>query len=78
MLNGMNTASECSGKESQMESCTKPQYSAISDHSLIKGSPQDIRDWLMLLPAAFPVSRSQSPENEQGEGWKEYLKGAKK
>lgn len=35
-----------------------PRSLAMSEHSLVKGTPQAIRDWLMSLPEASPVSRS--------------------
>src|SRR3990167_1449797 len=49
------TAKGLSHKESKMESLTTPQYTAISEHSLMAGTPQAIREWLMSLQEASPV-----------------------
>src|SRR5574337_2092640 len=38
---------ELSHNESGTESLTMPQYSAISEHSSVKGTPKHIREWLM-------------------------------
>lgn len=62
-LNGMNTASESSLHESEMGTLTTPQFSAISTHSLIKASPQAIRDWLMLSLADFRASHIVQQES---------------
>ena len=65
MLNGQNTARKLSHKESKTESSMKPQYSAISEHSLVKGTPDDIEAWLMSLVGDSHVSPSQSQENNK-------------
>lgn len=46
-----------------MASCTTRQFSAISEHSLVKGTPSDIEAWLTSLPPASPASLSALPEN---------------
>ncbi len=64
MSNGTTTVNECSNNESKMEFLTEPQYSAISEHSLMKGTPEVIRGWLISLQQDFPVNRSQLPEKD--------------
>ena len=64
MLNLTTTASASSAKESQTDSFRKPQYSAMSSHSSIKGTPADIAEWLMSCQADSPASHFQSPESE--------------
>lgn len=46
-----------------MASCTTRQFSAISEHSLVTGTPSAIEAWLTSLPPASPVSLSALPEN---------------
>lgn len=41
------------------------QYSATSEHSLIKGSPKAMREWLMSCPPDSRVSPSHKPDNEK-------------
>ena len=48
-----------------MESCKKPPYSVISEHSSVKGTPKAIREWLMSLPPDFPVNHFQLQGNKQ-------------
>ncbi len=55
----MITVKKSSHRESVMESSMKPQSSAMSDHSSVKGSPKVIREWLMSLQRDSHVSRSQ-------------------
>jgi len=43
------------------EYLAKPQFSAISRHSSVKGTPKDIREWLMSLPPVSRASRSAGP-----------------
>lgn len=62
---GKVTAKKSSSKESKTESSMKPQYSAISEHSLVKGTPDDIEEWLTLLVEDSPANPSQSQENEK-------------
>lgn len=50
MLNLTNTDSAYLHKESKTESFPKHQSLVISEHSLVKGTPQAIREWLMSLP----------------------------
>ena len=57
------TAKELSGSESLTASCQTPQSLAISEHSLVKGTPQAIRAWLMLSQAVSPVSHSVTQAN---------------
>ena len=65
MSNGTAIANESSVNESSTESLTKPRSSAMSEHSLVKGTPQAIREWLMSLPQDSPVNHSASPESEK-------------
>jgi hypothetical protein len=60
------TVSALSLNESETESSTMPQYSAISEHSLVKGTPNDIAEWLMQLRPDSHASRSVSPESAKG------------
>lgn len=60
-LNGMNTVSESSQQESEMGTSTMPQFSAISTNSLIKASPQAIKDWLMLSLEDSRASHTVQP-----------------
>lgn len=62
-LSGINTVSESSQLESEMDCSTAPQYSAISTHSLIKGSPQAIKDWLMSSLEDSRASHTAQPES---------------
>ena len=50
-------------KESRMGLSTKPQYSPISKHSSVKGTPKAIREWLMSSRQDSHASRSALPEN---------------
>lgn len=46
-----------------MDTSTTRQYSAISTHSLIKASPQAIKEWLMLSLEASRASHTAQPES---------------
>lgn len=59
MLSGMNTAKKSSRKGSETGSSMKPQSLAISEHSSIKGTPQDIEEWL-ILSAAGSLARTSA------------------
>ena len=61
----MITAKKSLPKESKTESLTGPQFSAISKHSSVKGTPKAIREWLTSLPQGSHVSHSQSQEKEK-------------
>lgn len=63
MSSGTTTHSESFGSGLTMESCQTLQFTAISDHSLIRGTPQDIEDWLTSLRVDSPVSHSLPQEN---------------
>lgn len=65
MSSGTITASESSPKESRTDSSLTPQYSGISEHSSITGTPQAIKDWLMSCLPDSLVSHSPSPENKR-------------
>lgn len=65
MSNLMNTVKKSSRKELKTDSLTKPQYSAISEHSSVKGTPTAIRGWLMSLPPDSLASPSQSQESNK-------------
>ncbi len=47
------------------DSSTPLRFSAISKHSSVKGSPDDIEEWLRSLPPGLSVRRTQSPENKK-------------
>ena len=64
-LSGKIIAKKLSRKESKMESSTTPQYSAISEHSSVKGTPEDIEAWLKLSLEDFRVNHFQSQESEK-------------
>jgi hypothetical protein len=66
MSNSTDTVKGSLPNASGMESCLTPLSSAISEHSLVKGTPQAIRAWLMSLPEDSPANRSQLPASEQG------------
>ena len=55
-------------KESETDSAIPPQYSAMSEHSLITGMPQVIREWLMSCRQGSPVSPFLSQESARGGG----------
>ncbi len=59
------TASESLPPESVTESCPTPLSSAISKHSLVTGTPQAIREWLMSSRPDSPANPSPSPESER-------------
>jgi hypothetical protein len=61
----MIIAKELSPKESKTESYQMPQSLATSEHSLVKGTPQHIRDWLMSSAAASPANHFPLQESEQ-------------
>jgi hypothetical protein len=62
----MTIANEFSDNELKMDSSTKLQYSAISKHSSVTGTPDDIEAWLTSLPLDSHASRSVSREKEKG------------
>lgn len=62
MLNSTTIAKELSSKELKTESLTGPRSLAISEHSLVKGTPKAIREWLMSLQPDSRVNPSQLPE----------------
>jgi hypothetical protein len=64
MLNLTTTASKLSGSESLTASCPMPPSLAISAHSLVKGTPQAIREWLMSSPVDSLVSRFPTQESD--------------
>lgn len=55
---------ELSDSEFLTESCPTPPSLAISDHSLVTGTPQHIREWLMSLPEDSPASRLATQESD--------------
>ena len=61
---GMTTASACLPPESVTESSLPPPSSAISEHSLIKGTPSDIEAWLTSSQPGFHARPFPSPGNE--------------
>ena len=63
MSSSTTTASESCGKEWKMDSSPGPQYSAISEHSSIKGTPKVIKEWLMSSRPDSRVSRFQLQES---------------
>ena len=58
MSNGTSTARRLSGSELMTEYCHRLQYTAISEHSSVKGTPEHIRAWLISLQPDSRVSRS--------------------
>jgi len=60
-----DTASKSLHNGSRMASSMKPQSSAISEISSIKGTPKAIRGWLMELQRDSHVSRSHLQEKEK-------------
>lgn len=63
----MNTVRKSSRKGSRTGSSMKPLSSAISEHSSIKGTPEDIKTWLTSSRRDFPVSRFHAPESEKAQ-----------
>lgn len=63
MLNGTITGREYCKSESASGFYTKRQYSAISIHSSVKGSPKVIRGWLMSLQRDFHARDGAQSEN---------------
>lgn len=57
MSKSKNTAKESLNNESKTDSLTKLQFSAISEHSSVKGMPKAIREWLMSSRGDSPASR---------------------
>lgn len=66
MSNLTTTVNELSNSELQTESSTMLQYSAISEHSTVKGTPQVIREWLMSSQEDFHVNHTQYAESNWG------------
>ena len=60
MWNGTATVSELSHSDKPTACSTAPLSMAMSEHSPVTGTPQRIREWLMLSPAASPASHSAS------------------
>jgi len=61
----MITAKELSDSDKKTGCSTKPQYSAISEHSFLKGTPDDIGEWLTSLRGDSRVNRSALQESKQ-------------
>ena len=59
------TVKKSSRRGSKIASLTKPQSSAISEHSSLKGTPQAIQEWLMSSRQVSPASRSVLQENSR-------------
>jgi len=66
MSNGTTTAKESLHKGSRTASCQKPLFSAMSEHSSVRGTPKHIREWLMLSRRGSHAHPSQ-PHLEGGE-----------
>ena len=58
MSNGMSTAKESLLNASKTDLSPTLQYTAISEHSTVKGTPKAIRAWLMWSLQDSPVSHS--------------------
>lgn len=56
--------SELSDSESLTDSCPMLPSLAMSEHSLVKGTPQAIKEWLMLSQVVSPVSHSAMQESD--------------
>ena len=63
MSNGTTTASGSLLHASETDTCPTRQYTAISAHSSVRGTPDDIEAWLTSLPPASPANRSALPES---------------
>lgn len=63
MSNGSLTLKQLFFRESGTGSLTKHPFLTISHLSSIKGTPEAIRAWLMLLPQASRVNHLASPES---------------
>ena len=59
------TVNESSEQELTMESSMKRQSLAISEHSLVKGTPKAIREWLMSSVQDSLANHSQSQESKE-------------
>ena len=57
------TVSGSSQPGSATDTSTMPQYSAISEHSSVKGTPNSIAGWLVLSALASPASPSAPLES---------------
>lgn len=66
MSSGTCFASESLGSESGTDVSMTHPFSAISEHSLVKGTPKAIRVWLMSLRQDSPASRFPSQEDRKG------------
>lgn len=66
MLNGKTTVSESLDNDQKTECCPKPLFSVISKHSLMMGTPQAIKEWLMSSQPDSPANHSQSQGNKKG------------
>ena len=66
MSNLTTTAKDRSNSAFLTDSLTTPLSSAMSEHSLLKGTPQAIREWLMSLPQDSPANPLALPENKKG------------
>ena len=63
MSSSMIIASKSSDSESKTARFHEHQFSAMSEHSPVKGTPQHIREWLMSLPQDSHVNHSVSVES---------------
>ena len=54
-----------------MDSFPQRHYSAISEHSSVKGTPKTIREWLISLQQGFRASPSVLPESEKAQATNE-------
>lgn len=61
-LNGMNLAKEDCDSALTTESLTKLRFSAMSEHSSVKGTPEAIREWLTRSQQDSHVNRSAMPD----------------
>ena len=65
MSKSKNTVNEFLEQGRTMDVLTSRPSMAISDSSLVTGTPIAIREWLIALQAAHPAKPSQSPESEK-------------
>ena len=63
--NSTTTANESSPNASRTDTLSEPQYSAISEHSSVKGTPKVIREWLMSSQQDFHANRSHNLVKEE-------------
>lgn len=59
-----SSASESFGSGLRMDTCQMHHYSAISEHSFVKGTPSSIKEWLMSSVVGSLARHSALPQEE--------------